>query len=46
VVDVIMPTRCGQEIRRRCVMRPTSHQTILLNRLGLRLPERLKMPEM
>jgi transposase len=45
-VDVIMPTRCGQEIRRRCVMRPTAHQTILLERLGLRLPERLKMPEM
>ena len=46
VVDVIMPTRCGQEIRRRCVMRPTTHQAILLARLGLRLPERLKMSEM
>ncbi len=46
VVDVIMPTRCGQEIKRRCVMRPTSHQAILLDRLGLKLPERLKMPGM
>jgi hypothetical protein len=45
-VDVIMPTRCGQEIKRRCVMRPSAHQTILLDRLGLRIPERLKMPEM
>ncbi len=46
VVDVIMPTRCGQEIKRRCVMRPTSHQAILLHRLGLKLPERLKMTGM
>ena len=46
VVDVIMPTRCGQEIKRRCVMRPTSHQAILLDRLGLKLPERLTMTGM
>lgn len=46
VVDVVMPTRCGQEIRRRCVMRPTPHQAIVLNRLGLRLPGRLRMSEM
>jgi transposase len=44
-VDVIMPTRCGQEIRRRCVMRPSAHQAILLERLGLRLPERLRCPK-
>jgi transposase len=46
VVDVILPTRCGREIRRRCVMRPTAHQAILLDRLGLRLPERLRTTEM
>jgi hypothetical protein len=46
VVDVVLPTRCGLEIKRRCVMRPTAHQSILLDRLGLRLPERLKMVEM
>jgi hypothetical protein len=46
VVDVILPTRCGQKIKRRCVMRPTAHQAILLDRLGLRLPERLRMSEM
>jgi transposase len=38
VVDVIMPTRSGHEIRRRCVSRPTEHQAILLQRLGLNLP--------
>ena len=46
VVDVVLPTRCGQEIRRRCVVRPTIHQTILLERLKLKLPERLLMIEM
>ena len=45
-VDVILPTRCGREIKRRCVMRPTAHQAILLDRLSLRLPERLRVAEM
>jgi hypothetical protein len=38
VVDVVMPTREGVEIRRRCIARPTEHQAILLQRLGIRLP--------
>jgi len=42
-VDVVLPTRCGREIHRRCVMRPTAHQAILLHRLNLSLPERLAM---
>jgi transposase len=42
VVDVVLPTRCGCEIRRRCVTRPTEHQAILLTRLGLRLPRQKK----
>ncbi len=43
LVDVVMPTReKGVEIRRRCVARPTEHQAILLDRLGLRLPNQLK----
>jgi hypothetical protein len=42
LVDVVMPTRCGQEIRRRCVTQPTEHQAILLQRLGLRLPRQKK----
>jgi len=37
-VDVVLPTRAGPEIRRRCITRPTEHQAILLNRLGLQLP--------
>lgn len=46
VVDVVMPTRCGVEIRRRYVQRPTEHQAILLHRLGLRLPDQLDVLSM
>jgi transposase len=38
LVDVILPTRQGIEIHKRCVTRPTDHQAILLQRLGLELP--------
>ena len=44
LVDVVLPTREKKvEIRRRCVARPTDHQAILLDRLGLRLPRQLKV---
>ena len=42
LVDVVLPTRDGHEIRPRCVARPSEHQQILLDRLGLRLPTRLR----
>jgi transposase len=41
-VDVILPTRCGQEIRKRCVAKPSEHQAILLHKLGLSLPRSLE----
>ena len=41
VVDVVLLTRDGVEIRRRCICRPTDHQAILLDRLGLTLPRQL-----
>jgi transposase len=41
-VDVILPTRCGQEIRKRCVGKPSEHQAILLHKLGLSLPGSLE----
>jgi len=40
LVDVVLPTRQGTEIRNRCVTRPSDHQAILLQHLGLRLPTR------
>jgi transposase len=45
LVDVVLPTRGGREIRRRCVTRPDEHQAILLHRLGLTLPEYLPVTD-
>ena len=42
LVEVALPTRTGVTIRKRCVSRPTEHQTILLQRLGLHLPAALE----
>jgi transposase len=43
LVEVVLPTRAGVEIRKRCISRPTEHQAVLLQRLGLQLPESLEM---
>jgi transposase len=45
-VDVTLPTRCGREIRKRCVARPTEHQAILLHKLGLTLPRSLEIVDL
>ena len=42
LIDVVLPTRDGHEIRQRCVSNPTDHQKILLDHLKLRLPKRMK----
>ena len=44
-VDVVMPTRCGREIRRRCVSQPTDHQAILLHHLGIQLPSHMPITQ-
>ncbi len=46
LVDVVLPTDSGHEIRNRCVARPNDHQKILLERLGLRLPTKIRQTEM
>ncbi|HEX2713980.1 MAG TPA: IS1634 family transposase [Candidatus Acidoferrales bacterium] len=43
LVDVLLPTRNGVTIRKRCISRPTEHQAILLQRLNLELPSSLEM---
>ena len=45
LVDVVMQTDQGVALRRRCVSRPTAHQEILLDRLGLALPDSLPQTE-
>ena len=44
--DVVLPLADdpGRELRIRCVVRPDTAQALLLDRLGLRLPERLSVP--
>lgn len=42
--DVVLPTTGEREVRLRCVVRPTRAQALLLDRLGLELPQRLRLP--
>jgi len=44
--DVVLPLAedAARELRIRCVVRPDKAQAALLDRLGLRLPERLRAP--
>ena len=45
--DIVLPLADapGRELRIRCVVRPDREQTLLLQRLGLALPERLRAPQ-
>jgi len=43
LVDVVLMTRTGTEIRLRCVSKPEQHLAILLQKLNLHPPERLHM---
>ena len=44
--DIVLPLADGskRELRLRCVVRPDREQALLLQRLGLALPERLRPP--
>ena len=44
-VDVVMPTRQGTVIRKRCIAQPTKPQAVLLQMLDLHLPQRMKIYE-
>lgn len=46
VVDVVMPTKSGVAIRKRCIAQPTKPQAVLLQGLRLRLPQRMRLQEM
>jgi transposase len=45
--DVVLPLADGseRELRIRCVVRPDRSQALLIERLGLNLPERLRIPQ-
>ncbi len=42
VVDVMMPTKQGTAITKRCISQPTKAQSVLLQRLNLHLPQYMK----
>jgi len=46
--DVVLPTTesPSRELRLRCVVQPDTAQRMLIDRLGLRLPERLRLPRL
>ncbi len=44
-MDVVLPTKSGLEIRTRCVSKPTDHQQILLDKLGLNLPTKINLKQ-
>lgn len=44
--DVVLPTQEYGEIRLRCVAQPDAAQSALLDRLGLVLPKRIRIPEL
>jgi transposase len=43
--DVVLPTTDGRTVRLRCVVQPERAQKILLDHLGLTLPQRLSLPK-
>jgi transposase len=44
--DIILPTTTHGDIRLRCVAQPDDAQAVLLERLGIILPKRLRMTEL
>jgi hypothetical protein len=43
--DVVLPTAAHGEIRLRCIAQPDAAQAALLDRLGVNLPKRMRLPE-
>jgi transposase len=43
--DVVLPTPTHGQIRLRCITQPDHAQTALLDRLGIVLPKRMRLPE-
>ena len=43
--DVVLPTAAHAQIRLRCVTQPDAAQAALLDRLGVVLPKRMRLPE-
>jgi transposase len=46
IVDVVLPTRNGIILRKKCVSKPSEHQSILLQKLQLRLPSMMGITQL
>lgn len=46
LLDLVLPTKCGIDIRPRYISQPTKHQAALLDRLGLSPPRWLRSARM
>jgi hypothetical protein len=44
--DVVLPTASHGKIRLRCVTQPDAAQAVLLERLGIVLPKRMRLSEL
>jgi hypothetical protein len=44
LTDVVVPLTDGRSLKLRCIVRPDGDQAVLLDRLGLQLPKRLRIP--
>jgi hypothetical protein len=44
--DIVLPTTTHGDIRLRCVAQPDDAQSVLLERLGIVLPKRMRMTEL
>jgi hypothetical protein len=42
VVDVVLPTKAGPDLLKRCIAQASEHQNVLLHRLKLQLPSHLE----
>ena len=42
--EVVLPSSTGKKLRLRCVVRPDQGQRILLQRLGITVPQRIGKP--
>jgi hypothetical protein len=43
--DVVLPTAAHGQIRLRCMTQPDAAQAVLLDRLGIVLPKRMRLAE-
>jgi transposase len=43
--DVLLPTTMGDVLRLRCIVKPEKPQKIVLQRLGIELPRRMRAPD-